>query len=683
MAAMSRRSLRTYPSTLDAVPDDDDLGDLLDAIPGLDAWIGQDGEALDRARRSIRAVRGAWHDRGHDGTGWDAMQHDLMGDTATSDNLDRLDAALKSIDQDEGRVLGAGLTPTLKTGQTTTAALSAGFHEWLAGPHGYRMVRNGPRGAKRLDGRMGGAQQAIAPLLALLGIERVRSSVWAETLAHLSLYIDSGWAERDFGSTHDADIPETVRDLRELRHDLLAGAVIDPDRVQRTVQARFSQLFIRARVVLDGTTPTLSPVGTHGRHGRPAETAGAGEIDVLIRDALFPNRLHMALVTASDRGLRQGEQMAMHTRAVNEAGRRGSPPLSKGSGLHRLSFFSTAYLSSARHRASLRTLEAGWRSGGMGWQPDVAIDLINLLPLFEMLASDQRTGGTNSAAVLFARHRRFGAGNSPFDPNRPLGEQQVLAVRLLSQAIEQFAAAAPLVLASGDARLLGVYNMLARAASGMVQRLAVHRPRGDADSAERERQTLDIMAHAVPAMDRIIEQIALLAPGQIDTLQRFRALVSQIDFRTSGQASVRYETVYDVDGEDIPVQHKIRGNATPDLDAEFETAVRIGNTARRFRDQRAELEQKWPVTGTATQRADLRLMHTLVSRFDANDFERFRQLTPRLRDRLARGPGIQANGVFHGDVGDLTMHLADPRERSSCLEALEAAFSPRRRQHRR
>lgn len=476
----------------------------------------------------------------------DGYVHDLLAPFAHAnhEDIDHLIEPFERLMDQRRRTLKAGFAPLAMAKDKTTAGLTQEFQAFLASSEVFKLIRYGHKDVPptAVDWEhVSEQEQKIAPLVAWLSAPEMSAAVRAEALTHLSLYVESGWAEHDLGDAPSAD--PAILALRELSRAIVAGEDISIAELTTAIQARFDAVFISARVNskagLGRYTLEVPPEGPGRFRVVDGKVQGAGVIDALIRCHDDPHRLIMATVTAEADTHKQRDQSIRHANAVIRAAEQGQPPLEKGDRLDQIRFFSLA-LMPTETRTDLRTeMELAWKASGQTWEKERHVDFFNLLPLFSMLGADIDGSILDTGVIFRTRHRRFGAGNTPFDASRPEAEQAVEVARFLAQGIKELSTAMPYIRlshASSDTRTIRkdfrlTFEMLTDAVHGLIEHYASANLHDPHTSAEQKQTTQAVLAQLKPVVDGLvtIAEHARIQGGSVKFADRALVLANKID----------------------------------------------------------------------------------------------------------------------------------------------------------
>jgi hypothetical protein len=286
----------------------------------------------------------------------------------------------------------------------------------------------------------------FAPFVAWMQKTKLGSSVRAEALAHLHLYIESGWAENDLSNNHpigNVKQQNTILKLRKLADRVLSGEIVSIGELTSTIQARFDQLFIPAVVVSSQNGYTLQPVSMDKKRFKvKGDTVqGPGMVDVLIRSAENKHKLLMSAATANKDTISHRDQLARHASAIQACAISGKPPLKKGDWLGSIMLHTVALIPDYGKSELGEELKNAWKSSKLSWSTKKQGLFFNLLPLFSILGSGLNSSRLNPSLVLRTRHFQMGSKGGCFNNEQTDEELACQVASFLATGIKEFGVA--------------------------------------------------------------------------------------------------------------------------------------------------------------------------------------------------------------------------------------------------
>lgn len=264
----------------------------------------------------------------------------------------------------------------------------------------FAALRESPAMRRAVDNKaplQAGADDFHGPLLRCFA-EEFGSSQRAEMAAKIELYIESGHARQDsVGGLRETDAARAMREL--LAPAAMAGAdggqppIPSSAEVKAVVEARFDELFVRARVARvarDGMDDDYA-LTLADANGMPYKRGVSGLVDAVIRDARDPSLIRCAIVTAGKDTSIENTQVLRHTRAVQRAV--AGEELSAGGplvGVSRaaVSFYaaSSLYASNGEAQGRRASLGDGLTNRTKDKLTEREREALNTLPLLSVLA---------------------------------------------------------------------------------------------------------------------------------------------------------------------------------------------------------------------------------------------------------------------------------------------------------
>lgn len=494
---------------------------------------------------------------------------DLLGPGSYEDEDGLIDLLpeLMQLRGQRAEVMKAGMDVIAGSPEDTTEAISKEYENFMGSHKAYSLIKKG-----RASGKAGMAalqnvvlnearREQLQPLIDMLGQPEVGAAVRAETFSRMALYISSGWAEHDLNDGNHSAGAVKVRDLIER---IRKGESVSVGDVQRVMSERLTapEIFVQGVVETRGGKYKIKALSSKQLTGirkdmfDGTQTQGSGMVDAIVRDARNPSLITVAVVTADKDFVKARDQLARHTLAIQNSIKEGHPPFSKGDQLASIQMHSLAMVPEGGRSQLRDDLQAAYVAGGVAWDNRNDTNFFNLQVLFSLLgASSSR--GLDANTVLQTRHRRYGAGNTPFEQRDEL-EQAKEVAKYLAENIHRLGAAAPylrLVNPSNpkpNAAILQPLSMLMESIDGLQQRYGSIRP-DDPRAGKEEKIAAAFIRETIQGVLPQIKAIAEMGAAQDNQLDFVNTACRVIGRYDPSWITEYHAHVVDEDNEGRPV----------------------------------------------------------------------------------------------------------------------------------
>ena len=477
---------------------------------------------------------------------------DLLGSTGEEDDtLIALLPEIMGLRWQRSNVVKTGVDIIVSSRDDSTKSISRDYDSFMASRRAYTLIKRGVAPSKASQAMLEGFEDSrrtqLSPLVDLLSKPEVGAAVRAETFSRMSLYISSGWAEDDL--REDNADPQAAK-IRSLIQKMRDGGEVSLLEVSEAMQDRLTnpKIFIQGVVETRGgkykikkiTQQRLSEIRRDMFDGD--RTQGSGMVDCIVRDARDPSLITMAVVTADPDFVKARDQLARHAMAIQNSIDAGDEPFRKGDRLASIQMHSLAMLPEENRSKLREELSAAYEAAGLTWDNRKDTDFYNLQVLFSLLGASSARG-LDANVVLQTRHKRYGAGNTPFENREELDQVREVATYFAENIKRLGAASAYLRLSDPSSprpkpAMLQPLTMLMESLDGLQQRYGSIRT-DDPRANEKEKTTALFVRETIASVLPEIKAIAEMGAAQDNQLE-----FVNIACRVIGRHDARWITDY-------------------------------------------------------------------------------------------------------------------------------------------
>ena len=426
-------------------------------------------------------------------------------------------------------VVEAGLDIIVGSATSSTTDMEHDYDNFMASKKAYDLIQKGVQNTEshekifEMIGVTPEKRELISPLLKILSSPDIGKAVRAETFTRFYLYISNGWAEFDLNE-HNND-PKSIP-VKNLVQEMRAGNKVSIAKLAKVFQDRFNDedMFIHGIVENRGGKYKVKPAKPNGSNlfsMIKGTFQGSGVVDALIRDKENPSEITVAVITSDKDFTKSRDQLARHAIGIQNSIKEKTPPFKDGDYLASVQIHSTA-LMPENGRSSLREeIKAAYVAAGKSWDNRKDCDFFNLLPLFSLLSASSARG-LNSSVVLNTRHKRYGAGNTPFEQREEL-EQVREVTDFFTSNLLKLGEAAPYIRLSWEnpksrSAFIQTFTMLMESVDGLHQRYGSIQ-QDDPQATPQEKETAEYVRKSLETIYPQIIKIVEMGAAQNNQLE--------------------------------------------------------------------------------------------------------------------------------------------------------------------